>query len=209
MEESVEPPKNERNAQRPWLWPLIGVIAVATLLAVWLVPEERPEREPLPPFGAPPPALQEAPIAVPAQPEPAPPDALESEPIEEGDTARRLIAELRDQPDPDLAVAYERAEQLRADAKLTDAWLIHFFAARRGYAPSALVLGTLSDPGYREVGEDALAKADPAQALKWYKVAAGAGDREAAERLQDLRERTEQAAANGDADAQRLLLQWR
>jgi TPR repeat protein len=116
---------------------------------------------------------------------------------------------LRNQPDPDLAAVYERAEQLRADGKLTDAWLTHFFAARKGYAPSALVLGTLSDPAYRQTGQDPLEESDPAQALKWYKVAADAGDTEAERRLKNLRERTERAAADGDVDAQRLLLQWR
>lgn len=206
MEEPLERSSKERTTQRAWLWPLIGLIAVATLLAVGLVPDDQTEREPLPEFATPEPSVESL---NPPQPEPAPPIPSTPEPNGEGDTARRLIAELRDQSDPDLAAVYEQAERLRADAKLADAWLIHFFAARKGYAPSALVLGTLADPLYHEAGSEALEEADAAQAYKWYKVAASEGDPEASRRLETLRERTKHAAAGGDTDAQRLLLQWR
>ena len=49
---------------------------------------------------------------------------------------------------------------------------------------------------------------DPEQAYKWYRVAAAAGNEEAVARLQRLRERVEQSAADGNGAARRLMLQW-
>ena len=152
MEEPFDQSSRESTTQRNWLWPLIGLIAVATLLAMWLVPDDPPVPEPLPEFATPAPSLPGGESVPAPETERAAPIASTPEPIRDGDIARRLVATLRVQADPDLPAAYEQAEQLRADAKLTDAWLIHFFAARKGYAPSALVLGTLSDPKYHEVG---------------------------------------------------------
>ena len=53
------------------------------------------------------------------------------------------------------------------------------------------------------------AQADPLQAHKWYGRAAAAGVDEARQAQARLRARVEQAAAAGDEQAQRLMLQWK
>jgi hypothetical protein len=209
MEDQEDTAMDESRERRRSVWPVIALVVALTLLAVWLVPddEETPTVAPLPrPAEV---AQPEPPVAAPAPGEqPAAADAAAAAPAE-GDLARAFIARQRAGNAPDLVAAYAEAERLRSEEQLTDAWLIHFYAAREGHAPSALVLGTLSDPTYHEAGLGALDQADPAQALKWYGVAAKAGDTEAARRLANLRTRLEEAAAGGDAEAERLLLQLR
>ena len=51
-------------------------------------------------------------------------------------------------------------------------------------------------------------EADPAQAYKWYKMAKDVWDKIAAERLTTLRSLVDEAARQGDQEAQILLLQW-
>ncbi|MEJ2577187.1 MAG: deoxyribonuclease [Gammaproteobacteria bacterium] len=204
MEDSEDTATDPGPGSRRRLWPAIAAVLVLTLLAIWLVPEnsDEPQTPPLPtlPKPAAPAASVEPPAAPPAPAQP---------PEADGDYARTFIERQQAATTPDPAAAYAEAERLRSEGRLTDAWLIHFYAARLGHAPSALVLGTLSDPTYHEAGMGALDAPDPAQALKWYKVAADAGDGEAARRLDNLRTRLEQAAAEGDPEAQRLLLQFR
>lgn len=200
---ATEPAEQRRRG----VWPAIALVIVLTALAVWLVPDDggEPEMPAIAPLPRPEPAPAEPPgppaVAEEAQPTTEPPSA-------EGEYARTFIAGQRDDGTPDLTAAYAEAERLRSEERLTDAWLIHFYAARQGHAPSALVLGTLSDPTYHAAGMGALDEPDPAQALKWYRVAADAGDTEAARRLSDLHARLQQAADDGDAAAQRLLLQF-
>lgn len=201
-------PTPHRPRRAPWA--LIALVVVLTLVAIWLVPEDERAPPALPP-------LPQQQAAEPAAPAPAEPEATTAEgtepadetPAAEGDIARAYITSQRASGAPDLPAAYTEAERLRAAGQLTDAWLIHFYAARLGHAPSALVLGTLSDPTYFDAGLGILDAPDPAQAVKWYKSAADAGDAEAARRLQNLRNRIERDAAAGDVDAQRLVLQWR
>ena len=54
-----------------------------------------------------------------------------------------------------------------------------------------------------------LEQPDPFQAFKWYTQAHDAGNALAARRLTELRSWAETAAAAGDDEAQRLLLQWK
>jgi hypothetical protein len=209
MEDQDDTAMDDSRERRRSVWPVIGLVVALTLLAVWLVPEDddtSPQIAPLPradEVAKPEPRIDEAPAEQP------PADESVAAPPAEGDFARDFIARQRAGGNPDLDAAYAEAERLRSEEKLTDAWLIHFYAAREGHAPSALVLGTLSDPTYHDAGLGALDQADPAQALKWYGVAAKAGDTEAARRLANLRTRLEEAAAGGDAEAERLLLQLR
>ncbi|MGB5453411.1 MAG: deoxyribonuclease, partial [Sedimenticolaceae bacterium] len=81
-------------------------------------------------------------------------------------------------------------------------------AAREGYAPAALALGTQSDPASRDPLNSVFEAPDMSQAHKWYQLAAENGDNEARERLADLRSRVEKLAADGDAQAQRISLLW-
>jgi len=126
-----------------------------------------------------------------------------------GDRARAIIAELRQGASPGLSRAYAQAEAFRDGGHPVDAYLLYFYAARLGHAPSALALGTMADPQFYRPGTDLLDAPDMAQAYKWYKVAADQGDATARQRLAGLRLQVEAAAATGNGQAQRLLLEWR
>lgn len=126
-----------------------------------------------------------------------------------GDLARAVIEELRGQGRVDFDEVYERAERFRAVGMLADAYLLYFYGARQGHAPSALALGRMYDPKTFSREASILQQPDEAQAHKWYQVAARAGDPSAKRHLADLRARTERAASQGDDAARRLVLQWR
>lgn len=127
-----------------------------------------------------------------------------------GDRARAFIYKLRaDGAQPDVDVVFVEAERMQDEGNLLDAYLLYRFAARHGQAQAALILGTQADPTYHAAAGSYLPEAEPAQAYKWYSVAATAGNEEATRRLQDLHKRVQQDAAAGDEQARRLLLQWR
>jgi hypothetical protein len=127
-----------------------------------------------------------------------------------GDQARAFLYELRaGGEEPDADVVFAEAERLQGEGNLEDAYLLYRFAARHGQAQAALILGTQADPAFHTAVNGYLPEAEPGQAYKWYSVAEAAGNGEAALRLQDLRKRVQQDAAAGDAQARRLLLQWR
>jgi TPR repeat protein len=127
-----------------------------------------------------------------------------------GDRAREIVTRLRAvnaEPDPDEVFGH--AERLQSDSQLDDAYLLYRFAARKGHAQAALVLGSQADPAFYTSKTSILPMPDLEQAYKWYRVAAAAGNEEAETRLQSLRERVEQSAADGNEPARRLMLQWR
>jgi TPR repeat protein len=126
-----------------------------------------------------------------------------------GDLARAIIEELRAKGQIDLGEVYERAERFRGAGLLADAYLLYFFAGRLGHGPSALALGRMYDPKTFTREVSILREPDVAQAHKWYDLAARAGDPAAKRHQADLRGRVERAASEGDAEAQRLTLQWR
>jgi TPR repeat protein len=126
-----------------------------------------------------------------------------------GDQARAIIAQIREQgADVDLPELYERAEQFKDQGLLADSHLLHFYAAREAYAPSALALGTSYDPNYHSAEVSLMDEPDPAQAHKWYTKAVEGGDPAARERLAELRVWVEESARAGDPQARRLLMQW-
>lgn len=128
---------------------------------------------------------------------------------ERGDSAREIIEELRSNTDEvDYAVAYERAQQFAADERFADAQLLLFFAARGGHAPAAFDLATLHDPNHHTPESSLADEPDAFQAYRWYVAARDAGHETADERLAELRAWAESTAASGNADAERLLLQW-
>ncbi|MGD8842558.1 MAG: hypothetical protein PVJ83_03700 [Gammaproteobacteria bacterium] len=187
---------------------LMVLAAIITILAVWLVPGEKQEEPPaLPKLALPPPQSEPAP-ATPEEPVGEP--GQSATPQRDGDRARAIITELRagdTEPDPDEVFA--RAEQLSDQQRTDDAYLLYRFAAREGHAGAALVLGTQADPAFFQADETGvLSRPDIQQAYKWYSVAAAAGNEEAVKRLRHLRERVERSAADGDAAARRLMLQW-
>lgn len=167
-------------------------LLVIILAVVWLRPE--PEPEPVPAPG-------------PARPletvEPA------ETPAERGDSARDIIGELEADADSvDYTEAYRRAEEFMSQGRMADAQLLYFFAARGGHAPAAFSLATFYDPNHHSRDSGLMDEPDPFQAYKWYGEAKEAGNENAAARLDELRAWAERAAAAGNADAERLLLQW-
>ena len=126
-----------------------------------------------------------------------------------GERARAFIYESQAggaQPDPD--VIFAEAGRMQDAANLEDAYLLYRFAARHGQVQAAMILGTQADPAYHAGAGGYLPEPAPGQAFKWYRKAAAAGNDEAVQRLQALRERLAQDAAAGDEQARRLLLQW-
>jgi len=127
---------------------------------------------------------------------------------ERGDTAREIIAELRKNPaEIDYAQAFDSAQEFQAAGNFADAQLLYFFAARGGYGPAAFELASLQDPNHFSAEAGLMDKPDPFQAYKWYSLARDTGVQMAVTRLAELRAWAEDAA-NNDADAERLLLQW-
>jgi len=173
---------------------LMVLVAVVTILAFWLVPSDKKEAPPaLPELATPPQADQGEDAAI----------------VRGGDRARAIIARLRaENEEPDSGEVFAQAVQLQSESQLDDAYLLYRFAARQGHAQAALVLGSQADPAFYTSETSILPKPDPQQAYKWYRVAAAAGNEEAVARLKSLRERVEQSAADGNAPARRLMLQW-
>lgn len=169
----------------------IVVVALVVLAAVWLTTRE-PEPEPLPEPGAPGETIEPA-----------------ESPEERGDSARAYIAELTSGDDEvDYAEAYERAGEFQAEGQLADAQLLYFFAARGGHGAAAFDLATSYDPNHHSQDASLMNEPDPFQAYRWYRQADEAGHEGANERLEELRAWAERAAGTGDAEAERLLLQW-
>jgi len=127
-----------------------------------------------------------------------------------GERARIVLDQLEAEGEPlDPEEVYARAQEFKNAGMLADAYLLYFFAARQGHAMSAMALGTIHDPDYHSEFTSIMDKPDLTQAHKWYLQAAEGGDPVAQEHLDHLRARVELAAADGDAEAQRLVLQWR
>lgn len=176
-------------------------IAVVTLLAVWLVPDNS---QPIPPPLPELPGTQKGDAGL-----PQPADGSGTI-IREGDRARAFIASLRsDRTGPDADTVFAEAERLQGEGYSVDAYLLYRFAARHGHGQAALVLGTQSDPTFFAATSPDTLQDNPEQAYKWYSMAAAAGIEEAVTRLQTLHQNVEMSASAGDERAQRLLLMWK
>ena len=172
---------------------VIGIViaAVVILAAIWLLTRE-PEPEPIPEPSRPGTTVE------PAQ-----------SPEERGDNARAFIDELSAGGEGiDYAQAYERARAFREDGQLADAQLLYFFAARGGHGEAAFDLAASYDPNHPGQASSLMNEPDPFQAWRWYRQAEESGHGAAGERLAALRDWAVQAAQSGDAEAERLLLQW-
>jgi hypothetical protein len=122
--------------------------------------------------------------------------------------ARAVIADLEHESPVDYGAAVERAEAFQSEGRLADAQLLYFFAARGGNAAAAFALATMNDPNHHSAASSLLPEPDAFQAYKWYVAAREAGMAAADARLEALHGWAETAAADGDTDADRLLLQW-
>jgi TPR repeat protein len=172
---------------------VIGIVTalIVGLAALWLF-IGKPEPEPVPAPG-------------PARETVAPAETA----AERGDSGREIICELSAaEGDVDYAPAHERAEAFRAEGRMADAQLLYFFAARGGNAAAAFDLAAFYDPNHHSQASGLMDKPDPFQAYRWYRAAEEAGHPDAGARLAELRAWAEQAAGDGDAEAERLLLQW-
>lgn len=127
----------------------------------------------------------------------------------EGGSARALIARLRAGEtalNPDQIL--NQATTYQNEGRITDAYLLLFYAAREGDASAAFSLASMHDPNHFTEGSPLLEKPDSYQAHKWYSAAAGKGISKANERLRRLKQTTEKKAKKGDPAAKRLLLNW-
>jgi hypothetical protein len=107
-----------------------------------------------------------------------------------------------------LDSAFEQAKAFHAEGKLDDAQVLYFFGARQGHSASAFALAEMNDPNHHSPETSLLEEPDAFQAYRWYSAARGGGIAEADTRLADLKEWAQTAAAAGDGEADRLLLQW-
>jgi hypothetical protein len=182
---------------------LMAVVAIITILAIWLVPGQQKEAPPALPqlTTAAPPMNEENAMSSPADATPA--SAMP------GDRARAIIAGLRaGGGEPDPVEVFARAQQLQDEGHPDDAYLLYRFAANHGNAQAALVLGTQADPAYYTAAGNILPGPEPEQAIKWYRMAGAEGNADAETRLKALHGQLEQASAAGDPQADRLLLLW-
>jgi TPR repeat protein len=123
--------------------------------------------------------------------------------------AREFIAEVREEGGPQSYIdAYERAREHQESGRLADAQVLYFYAARGGHAGAEFELAEMNDPNYHASATSLLPEPDPYQAYKWYSAALEHGSSEAQDRLKALHEWASQAAAQGNTEAERVLLQW-
>jgi hypothetical protein len=135
---------------------------------------------------------------------PVAPTAKQAKP----DSAREVINSLKEAGNVDFDNAYSQAGEFLNEGDIADAQLLYFFAAREGHGPSAFVLAGLYDPVGFDANTSLMDEPDGFQAFKWYSTALEAGEEEAAGRLVALKAWSKKAAAEGNEDASRLLLQW-
>lgn len=122
----------------------------------------------------------------------------------DGTEARETIAQIRATgEDKNLQAAFDQGETFEKKNEPVNAYLMYFFAAKKGHADSAMKLAKLADPVSGEAQSP-----EPYQAYKWYKAAADSGVKAAHKHLDKLKEWAQASARNGDQSAQRLLLQW-
>jgi len=194
-------------------WKLIIIVAVLTLIGVWLVPGDKSEEDPAVAErtqGGSPSLLADGPADRPSGVETATVSAEGQEVADDrpGARARALIARMRADGNIDLNQVVASAERAQIAGELADAYLLYFFAAREGSVAAALELGKQADPASRDPLSSVFEDPDLNQAHKWYRIAADTGDAEARDRLADLHARVEQMAASGDPQAQRISLLW-
>jgi hypothetical protein len=139
---------------------------------------------------------------------PLPASAPVTTSIERAEDARSIIATLQEADTVDYDEAFERASEFQGSGRLADAQLLYFFGARGNHAQSAFELAAMNDPNHHDPATSLSPEPEPFQAYRWYSVAQQQGMTAAATRLAELHAWAETAAAAGDSEADRLLLQW-
>jgi TPR repeat protein len=152
-------------------------------------------------------------VTVETAPDESAPSTTEAAPTEtavsltDGDAARKIITSQRSDSRP-LSELNRLASEYQQQGRVTDAYLLWFYAARQGDGEAAFTLATLHDPNHFKPGSSLLTEADATQAYKWYSAAAHQSIPQAAERLQALHATLKAQAETGDLSARRLLLNW-
>lgn len=132
-----------------------------------------------------------------------------TQPQADGEAAREIIAAQRNGSEHRSLPEINRlASDYQQQGRVTDAYLLWFYAARQGHGEAAFALASLYDPNHFEPDKSLLNSADAAQAYKWYSAAARQSTPQATERLQALRVTLQAQASAGDMTASRLLLNW-
>lgn len=146
------------------------------------------------------PRMANLPAATQQQPIPPEPDYTAEAPVLE--QARKA---LREGLDPEAAVAM--AQSLpdvpeRADA----AFLLLEYAAEKGHPAAAFEVARYYDP--QESLPSGTIRKSEANAFEWYRVALERGQRDAAERMEALRQLVRSKADQGSWEARQLLRAW-
>ncbi len=186
----------------------ITIVVLLTSLAVWLVPDdsnEKDARKPLPKLGSVISPLGQTTDEANTKETNA--GIISRAELPDTNNARALIAKLRQSKGNTGQQAFEEAEKQRSMGNNADAYLLYFFAAKQGHGDAALVLGTQSDPTYFTSINSAMDAPDQGQAVKWYKIAIDAGNKEAKSKLAELSKRIKKQAESGSDQAKRLMLQ--
>jgi len=127
----------------------------------------------------------------------------------DGNQARTLIDSVRSRGDTaDPEALFTQAGTFSAKGQLADAYLLYFYLAKQGHAPSTLILAEMADPAYFDPKTSFFDAPDFSQAHKWYVQAITLGIKKAEPQLRDLKLRVKAAAAGGDEKARRLLVGW-
>ncbi len=126
-----------------------------------------------------------------------------------GDQARSIIGRFRDQGSADPEELYNNALQFAKSGEVMDAYLLYYFAARKGHIKSSVALAEMYDPNRFLKGNSSIEEPDAALAFKWYKKAADKGSRIAATRLKFLRHWVETSMPDYTPEKKRLLLLWK
>jgi TPR repeat protein len=135
---------------------------------------------------------------------------LQSNPSTGGSDARAWIASWKKTSDSkSIDAVFEKAESFAAAEQHADAYLLYFYAARKGHGSAAMTLAKQADPQTFSEKQSITGIAEPFTAFKWYKIAVATGVPEASSSLENLKKWVQNAANEGDVDADRLLLQWR
>ncbi len=136
------------------------------------------------------------------QPKPAEPSPVAVAPAAPAGEATldSIRAEIAANPEP--AAARARAEALAKDGKLLDGqFLLYRYAGEKGDAAAARALGTFYDPDTWSQQTSPLPAPNPAEAARWHKQAAEAGDAESQYRYGMLLKQGRTEEANGPEQA--------
>ena len=101
--------------------------------------------------------------------------------------------------------AYDLAEEYLDDGDVDVALLLLEYAERLGNGSAMSAIGRMYDPAHFDADRSAFSSPNPARAIELYQSAAAAGDPTARTALEELRRYLEDAAANGDFEAELLL----